>query len=236
MLRLSSSRLLLLAILLLLAWPAAANSPWFYRAVVIDGGPTDISSAYPLTNIGQASIGYHHATADAPQLWFGFEGKYGDKVHVQIGVPQLERYRLLRPLVAIVGPGMPAPDRPLPFALPAGYGALIYDTAAESMTNYKESFTGTTSWRFAAEDYYLPAAGPAYLVGFTPNGEEGKFWMAVGDKRNFVFADLLNINGTTQKIRAFFEVSDTQSVVFWSQLLALFLAVFLAIFAVSPHS
>jgi hypothetical protein len=220
---------------LLAAWPASANSPWAWRPVVIDGGPTGIASAYSLDDIAQASIGYHHANASAPQLWFRFDGKYGDKVHVQIGVPQLQQYRLLRPIVAIVGPGMPAPPDPLPFALPAGYGALIYDTAAESVENYKESFTGTESWRFSAEDFHLPASGPTYIVGFTPNGEEGKFWMAVGEKRSFRFADLFTINETTRKIRAFFEVNETAGVVFWSQVLAGFLAVFLAVFAVSPR-
>jgi len=227
--------LLLLLSVLIVALPAVANSPWKYRAVVIDGGTTDLSSAYALGDVEQASIGYHHATTAAPELWFSFAGKYGDKVHVQIGVPQLEPYRLLRPLVAVVGPGMPAPDRPLPFDLPAGYGALLYDTAAQSVDNYTESYTGTKSWRFAAEDIYLPASGPCYIVGFTPNGGEGKFWMAVGEKDAFRFSDLFTMNETTRKIRDFFEVSEGPGVVFWSQALAIFLAVFLAIFAVSPR-
>lgn len=235
MLRITVSKLLFLTLALLAAWPAAANSPYNYRTVVIDGGPTDLSTAYALDDVARASIGYHHATAQAPQLWFGFDGKYGDKVKVQIGVPQLERYRALRPLVAVVGPGMPAPDQPLPFTLPAGYGALIYDTAAQSVENYTESLTGTTSWRYASEDFYLPAAGASYVVAFTPNGEDGKFWLAVGEKRSFRFVDLFTINQTTQKIRAFFEMPATVSVVFWSQLLAVFMLVFLAIFAVSPH-
>ena len=235
MLRISVRMLALLALVSLTAWPAAANSPWAYHTVVIGGGPTTLSSAYPLDDIEQTSIGYHHATPSAPQLWFSFAGKYADKVHVQIGVPQLEQYRLLRPLVAIVGPGMPAPVRPLPFTLPAGYGAVIYDTAAESVENYKEPYTGTSSWRFSAEDYYLPAAGAAYIVAFTPNGEEGKFWMAVGEKHSFQFADLFTINDTTRKICSFFEISPFQGVVFWSQVLTGFLAVFLAIIAVSPH-
>ena len=131
-----------------------------------------------------------------------------------------------------------APDRPLPFTLPAGYGALIYDTAAQSVENYKESYTGTTSWRYSTEDFYLPAAGSCYIVGFTPNREEGKFWMAVGEKHVFRFADLFAMNETTRNIRAFFEISETtgtQSVVFWSQVLAIFLALVLAIFAVSPR-
>ena len=236
MLRCSSRTVLISAFALLAAWSAAANSPWDYRTVVIDGGATDISTAYKLGDVEQASIGYHHATPEAPQLWFGFDGQYGDKVHVQVGVPQLERYRLLRPLVAIVGPGMPAPDRPLPFSLPAGCGALIYDTAAESVENFTESYTGTTSWRFEAEDFYLRGTGSAYIVAFTPDGQEGKFWMAVGEKHSFRFADLFTINETTRKVRAFFEITAQQGIVFWSQVLAIFLALFLVIFAVSPHS
>ncbi len=235
MFRLAPSRLILMALTLSAALPAFANSPWEYRTIVIDGGPTDMSTAYALGNVEQGSIGYHHATATAPQLWFGFDGKYGDKVRVQIGVPQLEQYRLLRPLVAVVGPGMPAPDRPLPFTLPAGYGALIYDTAAQSVENYKESYTGTASWRFSSEDFFLPAAGSSYIVAFTPNGVEGKLWMTVGEKTGFRFTDLFTINETTRQIRSFFEISAEQGVIFWSQVLAGFLAVFLAIFAVSPR-
>ena len=235
MVRLSARMLPLFVLACLAAWPAAANSPYNYQTVVIDGGPTSISDAYPLDDIEQAAIGYHHATAAQPQLWFSFDGRYADTVHIQMGVPQLEPYRLLRPLVAIVGPGMPAPDRPLPFALPAGYGALIYDTAAQSVENYKESYTGTQSWRFSAEDFRIPASGACYIVGFTPHGEAGKFWMAVGEKHSFRFADLLTINGTTRKVCAFFEITPFTGVVFWSQLLFGFLAAFLAVVAVSPR-
>ena len=229
------SALLFLALTALAAFPASANSPWFYRTLVIDGGPTDISTALPLTDIERASIGYHHATPSAPQLWLSLNGRYADKIHVQIGVPKLERYSQLRPRVAVVGPGMPAPSVPLPFTLPAGYGALVYDTAAEPVENYKESYTGTESWRFGAEDLYLPAAGQAYVVAFTPDGQEGKFWVAVGSERSFRFADLFTINETTRKIRSFFEVPEQYGVVFWSQVLAGFLAFLLAVFAVSPR-
>ncbi len=213
---------------------SAAQNPWVYDNIVVDGPATGITSAYEIPDFTAASIAYHHATPEKPELWFGFDAVYHDSITVRMGVPQLERYRMLRPVAAVVGPGLPVPASPLPFDLPAGYGAVLYDCAEKNVTTEKERFSGTTSWIFESENILLPGTGAYYLVGYVPGGGDGKFWMSLGEDRKFKFSSLFSVPRTIREIRAFYEQSEDRGTVFWGTFLAVILSAFLAVMAVSP--
>lgn len=217
-----------------ISFGAQANSPWVYRTVVVDGGETTQINAHPIADSSKAQIGYHNARPEAPRLWFGFDGNYGDKITVQMGVPVLDRFRLLRPKAALVAPGLPQPEEPLPFPLPYGYGAVIYDTASLDVASRTESFTGTQSWVFETDSFFLPQEGRAYLVGYVPGGGAGKFWMTVGTERQFRFADIFTILKRTAQIRAFHEISPGLGVSFWQTFILAGFAILGTILAVLP--
>jgi hypothetical protein len=204
---------------LLLASPfAAAHKP----VVVGADQPSSLADPYVLDDVTVSQVGYHAVSATAPAIWFRFAGTAGQEVLIQGGVPKIERFRGLRPLVALVGPGLPAAE--LPFALPEGFGALVFDTANETPEEFDEPFTGTQSWQFAANRPILPQTGDYYAVGYLPPGETGKIWLTVGTIESFGLGDILTLPAVLIQVRLFHEVFPLGGLIFWALLGLLALA------------
>ncbi|MCK5862958.1 MAG: hypothetical protein KAH38_10755 [Candidatus Hydrogenedentes bacterium] len=220
---------------------AAAATPWDYLPVVIDGEFTEARTAHIIEAPEKGHIGYHQARESADALWFRFEGTYGDRVELQMGIPALDRYRLLRPAVAILGQNLPPIDETVPFEVPEGFGGVVYHTAVLDMERYEDKYTGTISWRFENIEHILESTGRVYMVGFIPlpeNSEEepvfeeGKFWMSMGHEVNFQLRDLLRTYSNTSKIRKFYEEATMESNIYRNGLVGLFISVIAIMIAV----
>lgn len=210
---------LLLTVVLGAAYSAEAHKP-----VVVNGGPTNAATAYEIEDPGVSMVGYHERTASQPELWFTFQAQAGDKPFLQLGVPKIDRYQALRPAMVLLGPGLPVVD--LPFAVPEGYGGIIYTTEGETPTLFSEEFTGTDSWMFSSHEPVLDHGGKYYLVGYIPGGQDGKFWMAIGTRESFGFSDILSLPVVLFKVRAFHEVGPFGGLLFWAMMLVLLLFLF----------
>ncbi len=222
---------------------ADAATPWDYRPVAIDGGFTDARTAHQIEEPDKGHIGYHHAREEAPALWFRFDGAYGDRITVRLGVPALDRYRQLRPAVAVLGQDLPPITEMVPFEIPEGYGGMVYHAADLNVAQHEENYTGTISWRFENIEHVLRASGRIYLVGFIPIPQEpdannanttldGKFWMGLGHRTNFQLSDLLHTYRRTARIRTFFEDAVTQSNLYRNGIMGLLIALISIMIAV----
>ncbi len=225
----------------LIGFNAAAETPWDYRTVVIDGRATDARSAHSIEDPKKGHIGYHRARENAPALWLRFEGGYGDRIMLRMGVPALDQYRLLRPAIAVLGQGLPPVTEEVPFEIPEGFGGYIYHTAPLNIERYENNYHGVVSWRFEAIEHVLDHAGRVYVVGFIPVPEnpeartdypDGKFWMTVGDKVNFRMRDLFRIYSDTRRIRAFFEDATAPSWILRNTIMGVLFSLIAAMLAV----
>jgi len=221
---------------------AVAATPWDYKPVVIDGKFTDARTAYVIEEPEKGHIGYHQAREAAPALWFRFEGAYGDRVELQMGVPALDRYRQLRPAIAVLGQDLPPIEETVPFEIPEGFGGVVYHTAELDIERYEDHLTGTITWRFQKIGHVLQSAGRVYLVGFIPEPEdpetepvfeEGKFWMTVGHEVNFKLRDLLRTYSNTARIRKFFEEAVTDSNIYRNGIMGLVISMITIMVAIA---
>lgn len=194
-----------------------------HKPVVINGGPTDVETAYEVPDPEVSYVGYHERTPEAPELWFTFEAEGGAPLYLQLGVPKIDRYETLRPAMVLLGPGLPTAD--VPFDIPDGYGGQLFSSEAQEPVIFEEEFTGTTSWQFPSIRLDAPESGRYYLVGYIPNGDNGKFWMALGEEEDFGFEDILTLPTTLIKVRLFHEVFPIGGILGWA-LLFILLAVF----------
>jgi len=120
-------------------------------------------------------------------------------------VPRIARLKELRPSVAILGPGLPRWQGAFP--IPPGLGGVVIESAAGTEPKvFYEPFTGTTSWLFEKHKLTLPEQGRYYLVGYLPNGVQGKFWLAFGSRDAYGLADWLRLPGWIVRVRRFHEV------------------------------
>lgn len=232
---------LCVALFAMIAPCADAATAWDYKPVAIDGGFTEARTAHSIEAPEKGHIGYHHAREAAPALWFRFEGAYGDRVELQMGVPALDRYRLLRPAIAILGQDLPPLEEVVPFEIPEGFGGVVYHAAELDIERYEDHLTGAISWRFEKIDHILESAGRVYMVGFIPAPEdpetqpafeEGKFWMTMGHEVNFRLRDLLSTYSNTAKIRKFFETAVTDSNIYRNGIMGLIISVITLMIAV----
>jgi len=165
----------------------------------------DASHALLVHDIDVSQVAYFEITAASPQYWLAFDAVKGEGLALQIGAPVIDRYKGFRPAVAVLGPGLPAIA--LPFAIPQGYGGLILSTdAVADPPVFHEPFTGTDSWTLRDDKLALAGAGRYDVVLYSPRGDTGKLWVAIGEKEAFGFADFLGLPAVVREVREFHEV------------------------------
>jgi len=184
----------------------AASSAQAHFPSLGDGSATGPETAIQWNDPQVSRVVYSELTAAAPRLWVTFEVDRPQTLLVQLGVPLIERLREYRPALALLGPELP--DATLPFEIPAGLGALVFDSAArEQPQEFYEPFSATSSWIWVDEYVELPAAGRYYLVAYHPDGEPGKVWVAAGEREVFSPRDLPFLTRILPEIRAFHEAA-----------------------------
>lgn len=198
----------ILGILVFAAVEAQAHKP-----IIINGGPTDAETAYRIADPDVSQVAYHHVKPGQEQIWLSFQAEAGQTLFLQAGVPVIKRYQHIRPAIALLGPGLP--EISLPFDFPEGLGGLLFVTDTEMPTIFHEEFTGTDSWQFAAQTPQTVEEGLHYVVAFIPANEEGKIWVAIGERESFTIADILQLPVTLYKVRAFHEVGFAGGLLFW---------------------
>ena len=195
----SRHRAVLAALFLLLTGGA-----WAHNYVADDGSHTSAGKALYLRDVTLSQVLYHDVTPDTAQLWIAFNGKAGDLVYFQLGVPYLTRLESYRPALALVGPGLGNVKPPI--AIPAGLEAQVYTSDTITPTFFDEPFTGTQSWVMFEKEISLPQDGRYYLAAWDPAGQPGKLWVAVGKREAFTFKDIITLYKVQDKVRDFHEV------------------------------
>ncbi len=187
------------AVLALLAVPTAdAHKPTF------GPGYADADSALLLDDPDVSIVLYREITCDEPQVWITFDADPGYEAWVQLGVPEIERLADYRPALAVVAPGLP--DADLPFALPAGTGAVVFETdQVDQPADFYEAFTQTSSWVLVEALVTLPEGGPAWVVAWDPEGWTGKLWVAVGTVEDFSDVSVEDFAGWSEQVHDFHE-------------------------------
>jgi len=150
---------------------------------------------------------YQDITCELPQVWLTLDGEAGFPLYIQLGVPVIERLKDYRPSIALVAPGLPAPDTDLPFDLPDGTGIMLFDTDnVDEPGDFFEPFTQTDSWILVEETITLPETGQAWLVAWDPGQQTGKLWVATGTVEDFSDVETSEFIEWSALVKEFHEV------------------------------
>lgn len=185
---------------------AAFSTPaWAHRPVFDDGTHVDAASALLIEEPNVSQVVYHEVTPDAARLWLTFDASEGDNIYLQLGVPAIDNLEDYRPVLVLLGPGLPNID--LPFEVPRGLGGVLLESV-DNPEFFDEPFTGTQSWILRESDRLAPENGQYYIVAYDPEGGAGKLWVAIGRAEQFGFEDIVSFADIIDEVRAFHEVSD----------------------------
>lgn len=140
-----------------------------------------LENAYSIADPDVSIVLYQEITCDMPQVWLEFVTPTDFPLYVQLGVPVVDWLQGYRPSVAVVAEGLPL-DTEVPFALPENMGAVVY-TANQEYSEFYEPFTQTSSWVWVEER--ITVSGHGYIVGWHPENQTGKIWIATGETEDF---------------------------------------------------
>jgi len=185
--------------------PAAAHKPSY-----ADGKNGSLVDAHVVENIDISMVLYKENTCASNQTWLTFTTTSAQaQLFVQLGVPQIDRLSDRRPSIAVLAPGLPAPAESglkLPFSLPAGLGARVFETTGvEDGREFFELFTGTKSWILHESHVMLPESGTGFVVAWFPDEIAGKLWVAIGETEDFSEDDFEMASYWIEKTQAFHE-------------------------------
>jgi len=177
-----------------------------HAPIISNMSGADISNAIPINDIQISKVLYKVLEKDGNFVWLIFQAKEGESLYFQVGTPKTDKYKELKPAVAIVGPGLPKTNN-LPFQIPHGMGALLFESSDQPQAFY-EPVTDTNSWIHITKTITLPETGKYYIVGyFPPNGQAGNLFIAVGKIERFTWQDIVNVFKILPEIRAFYGLS-----------------------------
>lgn len=180
-------------------------SVWAHKPLPTDGTYSDADHALRVEEIDVSQVVYYELTHEGQQLWLTFEKEAEEGLYVSLGVPVIERLEDFRPALVVLGPGLP--EIALPFETPEGFGGWIFETDGVSDPEaFHEPFTGTDSWVLLEDTVTLPGSGQHYVVAYSPLGEPGKLWVAIGTREAFGLRDVFELPATVREVREFHEV------------------------------
>jgi hypothetical protein len=168
---------LALIVALLAAAPASAHRPYFEEKDIVAAKPWQIKDPTVSTVV------YATLQSASDVDYFAFDGRQGDRILLEITIPQIEGQENFAPSLALLGPGLADSALPAQVERPAGAsGALLIEPPAGPATTFFEPFSRTSYWEQQSQRVTLPANGRYVVAVWHPASEMGRYGFVIGDK------------------------------------------------------
>jgi pimeloyl-ACP methyl ester carboxylesterase len=112
-----------------------------------------------------------------------FDYKAGERIKGVAFIPVNDDLRDFAPTVALIGPGLPKPATPLPFALPAGMGAVLSKPDLES--TYFDIFTQINFYPRATVETQAIENGTHYMVVYGKATGDARYALDIGIEETY---------------------------------------------------
>jgi len=167
---------LTLLLLFATALPASAHRPYFEDKDIVAAAPWQIDDPTISTVV--------YATLDSQQDvdYYVFDGKKGQRILLEITIPQIEGQDDFAPTLALMGPGLPAGTVPSQVAQPPRTGVQVIAPSPGPADSFYEPFSRTSYWERQSQRVTLPAKGRYVVAVWHPQGELGRYGFVIGDK------------------------------------------------------
>lgn len=168
--------LALIAVLLATA-PASAHRPYFEEQDIVASAPWTIKDP-TISTVVYATL---QSAADVD--YYTFDGGQGQRILLEMTIPQIEGQADFAPTIALLGPGLgqaALPERVERAA--SATGALVMAPAPGAASTFFEPFSRTSYWERQSQRVTLPADGRYTVAVWHPSGETGRYGFVIGDK------------------------------------------------------
>lgn len=167
---------LALALVLVVAAPVLAHQPFFEEEDITAVLPWQIkdptiSTALYATLSGRDDVDY-----------YAFEGRRGQRILLEITIPQIAGQELFAPEMALLGPGLGDAVLPERVNRPSGMGAELIPALTGPAATFNEPFSRTSYWERQSRRITLPADGRYLVAVWHGRGEVGRYVFVIGDR------------------------------------------------------
>lgn len=138
--------------------------------------------------------------------------KKGDPIYIELAVPMLKDEENFMPSFALIGKGLPQQNISAPFTVPSGCGFAIFNSQKKYNT-YFETYTQTIYSVRQEIRMKSPATGEFYIAVYSPQGKEGKYLVAIGEKDKFNIIDVMMFPYLWLKVKYWFNPARAVSIV-----------------------
>ncbi|HSN75558.1 MAG TPA: hypothetical protein VL334_10825 [Anaerolineae bacterium] len=168
---------LALIVALLAVAPASAHRPYFEEEDILAARPWQINDPTISTVI------YATLQSAGDVDYFAFDGRQGDRILLEITIPQIEGQEDFAPTMALLGPGLASAALPARVERPADMsGLLLLAPPSGPAATFFEPFSRTSYWERQSQRVTLPADGRYVVAVWHPTGEAGRYGFVIGDK------------------------------------------------------
>jgi hypothetical protein len=156
--------------------PAQAHQPFFEEQDIEATRPWEVRDPTISTAV--------YATLDRADDvdYYTFTGRRGQRVVLEMTIPQIAGQELFAPEMALLGPALPPADLPARVMRQAGGGALAIPALTGTAATFNEPFSGTSYWKRQRQVVTLPADGRFVVAVWHSGGEAGRYVFVIGDK------------------------------------------------------
>ncbi len=118
---------------------------------------------------------------------YTFEVTEPARLYGNVLVPVCPAYETFYVSFALIGPGLPEPEWPLPFTLPAGYGAIVVPWLPDGQPRPTMYEPFGAKWYYQGPELRFDATAPGRyaFVYWQPDGRVGDYVAAIGDREIF---------------------------------------------------
>jgi hypothetical protein len=165
-----------LALFVISALPALAHQPFFEEQ------DTTAAAPWRIKNPTVSTVIYATLESPADVDYFAFNGKAGQRILLEITVPQIAGQEEFAPTMALVGPGLPPVTLPADVSRPAGSGVLVLPPPPGPPSTFFEPFSRTSYWERQSQRVTLPKSGRFVVAVWHPQEQVGRYGFVIGER------------------------------------------------------
>jgi len=192
---------LILILIVIFAIPVSAHRPIF-----LEPENAQADKPYPISDPDISWAVYQELQPGKVDYYEISVPSAGLSFFAQLLVPTRPQYQGFRPNLALIGPDLPQPQEDLPVEVPRGYGAVLIPW--EDKEVFFEPFTQTRY--YMAKEVRRPLSqGNWQLAVYHPEGQGGKYTLAVGEKERWSWKDIFLFQAMWFKTRWWYSPGQT---------------------------
>lgn len=168
-----------------------------------------LTSSAPLNSLRAKQLVFNRIDSPGRVHIYRAECQAGQRLRVQLLVPVLPTGGTVAPAIAIVAQSLPysADVQKLPFALPAGYSAVVAPAPAELVAPVRDMLTHAGYYPGPVLDTRTLVGGRCYVVVWSPYNHIGKYVLQTGYAWPWRWSYWLQVPRFWWQIRGWFGLS-----------------------------